>query len=199
MYFCKRTQEYQVWEGRTSVGWEVKTITTVLLSHTIPPLKQQPLGLSQVVVGSLVLLLRNTREDRNMARLCQPHPSCSYGRCTVKSSHGTPRLGQLLPDETLVLIPPHAFCNVTQDITVLLKEPPERPPVCTAHWNRCCFLKNNIHLSEDIKMTKDPDGHCQVTQSFSWTYRQRKMLRILINVIRERRKCLHRINRVTLS
>lgn len=73
MYFWKGTQEYQVWEGRTSDGWEVKTITTVLLSHTVTPPKQQPLGLLQVVVSSSVFLLWNRREEREIrpAGLCR--------------------------------------------------------------------------------------------------------------------------------
>lgn len=80
---------------------------------------------------------------------------------------------------------------------VLLREPPEHPPVCTAHWELVVLSEEQCHLSEGIKLTKAPDGHCK-SQSLPWTYWQSKMVRILINV-RERQKYLHRINRVTLN
>lgn len=54
--------------------------------------------------------------------------------------------------------------------------------------------EEQYHLSEDIKKNKSSRWPPHVTQSFSWTYWQSKMVRILINVIRERRKLLHRIN-----
>lgn len=184
MYFWKGTQEYQVWEGRTSDGWEVKTITTVLLSHTVAPPKQQPLGLLQVVVSSSVFLLWNRREEREM----RPAGLC---RCT--GSHqwdSSPRTAvarwnfSLDPTTCLLLCHPRYYGPFNSLNTHQCALP---TGTCAAFWGTVSLVRGH----KENKSSRWPP---HVTQSFSWTYWQSKMVRILINVIRERRKLLHKIN-----
>lgn len=165
-----------MWEGKTSVGWKVRTISITLLSQTITLPKQQPFGLLQAVLSSLTFILWN--KGKKKYGWAQPSSACSQStRPPGRTLQGWLFLGCIF-----IVLFLSQICRLClgkpRGIRSLLREPFCIPVHCL-QWISNAFWEAKS-LAREPQLISRPQSTSRPLQGirfYSWTWCKRRKRR----------------------